>query len=430
MRQSDSVSDHMSDFCFSCRASLKNGARFCGKCGATQQQAFASGVDVNVLAVALASFEGANNIHPIELNAPQIPINPCGQCGGPLKAAAKFCGKCGAANCVAPPSKLDSFVVEKRPVVADKGAIEWALEKDDFCKVESDDSIPPGALEVKCSEVGQHTTNVTQGCSVCGNSVGAENALCECCANRFGDGHSEGYGSVQTAAPPRPPTAYRTLAETSEVQDESKSPLKSPRISAWLPKAGASIVIFGALVGAGVYWHMGTKQSVGKDERAVGDNSQIDKNSSKNSKDNQQELALEGRGIDQTSTSAVGKATSVSQSPEVSDIKHVDDAEKQRHEYTKRIEKNRQVKRSLGPETSRKRDQAAVVGSKQAASSPPLPSKKTDDTYNDRVAAECRKGVAGLICREKVRWSLCEGKWTDVKVPGNTICYVGAQGSN
>jgi len=55
-----------------------------------------------------------------------------------------------------------------------------------------------------------------------------------------------------------------------------------------------------------------------------------------------------------------------------------------------------------------------------------LPAQRSiDETYNARTAATCEKGLLlGLVCREKIRFGLCDGKWTKTQVPGMTICYV------
>lgn len=56
----------------------------------------------------------------------------------------------------------------------------------------------------------------------------------------------------------------------------------------------------------------------------------------------------------------------------------------------------------------------------------PLPPKQIartlDETLNARVAAECAKGFSGLLCREKIRFSVCDGKWSESPPPGQTAC--------
>jgi hypothetical protein len=57
---------------------------------------------------------------------------------------------------------------------------------------------------------------------------------------------------------------------------------------------------------------------------------------------------------------------------------------------------------------------------------PPLPPKPVlrtiDDVLNARVAAECESGFSGLFCREKIRFSVCDGKWSENPPPGQTAC--------
>lgn len=59
-----------------------------------------------------------------------------------------------------------------------------------------------------------------------------------------------------------------------------------------------------------------------------------------------------------------------------------------------------------------------VVTSKQVVST-----KTLDEAYRERISTECPQGyIPGLMCREKVRWQLCEGKWSSEPVPGQIIC--------
>ncbi len=67
--------------------------------------------------------------------------------------------------------------------------------------------------------------------------------------------------------------------------------------------------------------------------------------------------------------------------------------------------------------TVRAQTQAQLSGTLKAHGS-------VDEIYNERAAAECERGILGLVCREKVRWSLCEGKWTPDEVPSMTVCHV------
>ena len=54
--------------------------------------------------------------------------------------------------------------------------------------------------------------------------------------------------------------------------------------------------------------------------------------------------------------------------------------------------------------------------------------KTLDDAYNVRIANECEQGfVSGLVCREKVRWQMCNGKWSPDPPPGQLTCRAGAR---
>ena len=55
--------------------------------------------------------------------------------------------------------------------------------------------------------------------------------------------------------------------------------------------------------------------------------------------------------------------------------------------------------------------------------------RSIDQIYNARAAAECEKGFKGLLCRERIRLRLCDGKWTDNEAPGMRICFASKSGS-
>lgn len=61
---------------------------------------------------------------------------------------------------------------------------------------------------------------------------------------------------------------------------------------------------------------------------------------------------------------------------------------------------------------------AKVEAPKSAA-----PAKSLDALYQDRITAECPQGFfPGFACREKVRWQMCEGKWSPDGLAGQTTC--------
>ncbi|MBS0543053.1 MAG: zinc ribbon domain-containing protein [Proteobacteria bacterium] len=45
-----------------------------------------------------------------------------------------------------------------------------------------------------------------------------------------------------------------------------------------------------------------------------------------------------------------------------------------------------------------------------------------DELYRRRAAERCAEGVFGLMCREALRFELCEGKWSREARPGMTTC--------
>lgn len=52
----------------------------------------------------------------------------------------------------------------------------------------------------------------------------------------------------------------------------------------------------------------------------------------------------------------------------------------------------------------------------------PVSLKTVDGTFNERVAAECESGLLWLVCREKIRYQVCSGKWSDQPETGASIC--------
>lgn len=58
---------------------------------------------------------------------------------------------------------------------------------------------------------------------------------------------------------------------------------------------------------------------------------------------------------------------------------------------------------------------------------PPSPrfqpvSQTLDEQFKRRLAAECEQGFAGLFCREKLRFSICDGRWSENPAPGQSVC--------
>lgn len=85
-----------------------------------------------------------------------------------------------------------------------------------------------------------------------------------------------------------------------------------------------------------------------------------------------------------------------------------------------------------------RREVPPAIESRQAVATPPPPVQATvraegnriDELYRKRVAATCAPGLAGLFCREKIRFCLCDGRWTAERVPGMTRCHVARSGAN
>jgi hypothetical protein len=63
---------------------------------------------------------------------------------------------------------------------------------------------------------------------------------------------------------------------------------------------------------------------------------------------------------------------------------------------------------------------------KAEAPKPTAAGKSLDEVFNERITAECPQGFfPGMACREKVRWQVCEGKWSPDALPGQATCKSG-----
>jgi hypothetical protein len=54
----------------------------------------------------------------------------------------------------------------------------------------------------------------------------------------------------------------------------------------------------------------------------------------------------------------------------------------------------------------------------------PLPRPSVDAFYHQTAARDCAKGFTGVLCREKLKFRLCEGRWSDHRVIGQMVCHV------
>jgi cytoskeletal protein RodZ len=72
----------------------------------------------------------------------------------------------------------------------------------------------------------------------------------------------------------------------------------------------------------------------------------------------------------------------------------------------------------VNPPVASAQPPAKAVVPKSAA-----PAKTLDALYQDRITAECPQGFfPGFACREKVRWQVCDGKWSPDAIAGQTTC--------
>lgn len=66
---------------------------------------------------------------------------------------------------------------------------------------------------------------------------------------------------------------------------------------------------------------------------------------------------------------------------------------------------------------------AAVATAPEPPPPPPRKAARTvDQAWHERVASECGSGFGGVVCGEKLRYKLCEGRWTENPSPGQSIC--------
>ncbi|HEY9103898.1 hypothetical protein [Chitinimonas sp.] len=68
---------------------------------------------------------------------------------------------------------------------------------------------------------------------------------------------------------------------------------------------------------------------------------------------------------------------------------------------------------------------AAVAAPAEASLPPPVVS--IDEQYNRRVAAECARGLFGVVCRDRIKNELCKGRFSNQPPPGETRCKQGLQ---
>jgi hypothetical protein len=54
---------------------------------------------------------------------------------------------------------------------------------------------------------------------------------------------------------------------------------------------------------------------------------------------------------------------------------------------------------------------------------PPKAARTIDQAFKQRTATECEGGLSGLICQERIRRKLCEGRWSFTQTSGQKICY-------
>ena len=68
----------------------------------------------------------------------------------------------------------------------------------------------------------------------------------------------------------------------------------------------------------------------------------------------------------------------------------------------------------------------SVAAAPPVVAEPPPPPKPVvrsiDEQFSSRAAAECAKDFTWLICREKIRFSVCDGKWSENPPAGQSIC--------
>lgn len=77
-------------------------------------------------------------------------------------------------------------------------------------------------------------------------------------------------------------------------------------------------------------------------------------------------------------------------------------------------------------EASRREPDDTAAPSQGEAS--PRAARTLDELFTQRAAAECGIGLVGFVCREKIRFGLCTGRWTDREARGRTACRLARAG--
>lgn len=318
-------------------------------------------------------------------------MTDCISCGAALKAGAKFCGKCG----VAQESSIANAIKEplKATTLNDGGVLE------------------PSATNGKGDR-----------CPNCGKATKARRGakFCGACGHRF---------AVSMDAPPfdavKPATDRKVPQQDSAALrsgvGQSITIAKNSRTSFNFTLVTVALLCAG--IGAG-YWLAARPTppaGPGLDQPSKRVDGQVADNASQRTPKPSQEPA------ETPTAKAIGSGEPVEASSQPRD--QVDSGNRVR--TARRGDKS---KPAPSPPIVTKSTPAPPL--EQSAAQPvqppapvereaALPAPRTiDQVYEQRAAVECRSGFAGFLCRERVRFNLCEGKWTGNEVPGMTLCRV------
>lgn len=88
----------------------------------------------------------------------------------------------------------------------------------------------------------------------------------------------------------------------------------------------------------------------------------------------------------------------------------------------------RAVFAKMAKRTARKTEQIVMPAAVPPAAVAMVKPPSIDERYNKIVKKECSRSTFGFLCREAVKWRLCNGRWNDGNSPGEKRCYVEKKG--
>ena len=372
-------------FCKKCGNEVAAPVKFCGKCGTKVEE--------------LAP-------QPMPVSAGESTVE-CPQCHVPCKAGAKFCGRCGHSFAAAQAPRPEPVQTAPEPIAVSE--MESVLNED----------TTPAPLAVA-----PHTANATV-------LLVPED--------------------VETNGKPAEAGLTAEPAQPMKVEPAPKRSLESAVDStSTLPSAGGtgnskSKIIAGALAGViaiavgGGWWI----HSRGNDEPPV---RVADSGSASSVSTSQASAPAPEAKPDSTSASLPAQTSASPPSPMVASAPILAPApvpavqapqrpmptpsQPSSKVATPTVAKEHTAAQRQKPATNNAPNTTTVPQIEQHASStssqvtPQLKSvaRTIDEQYNDRAAKDCERGFPGLLCRERLKLALCDGRWSETPPAGQELC--------